>query len=111
MFPQPAEKVGTGLPGRKPCYNRVASHMPAGAQSVSIDDDITAWISTLNSGDAQAPQVTLDRYIEALIRKVRRTLEGIPRRGADEVVVAIGPMQRFFCVARCATSPRPRRFG
>jgi DNA-directed RNA polymerase specialized sigma24 family protein len=74
--------------------------MPAraqrGANNVSIDDDITAWILKLKAGDAQAPQVIWDRYIEALIPKVRRKLEGIPRRAADEEDVAISAMHSFF---------------
>jgi len=77
----------------------------SGGENVSIDDDITAWISKLKADDAQAPRVIWDRYIEALIGKVRRKLEGIPRRAADEEEVALSAMHSFFRGVHRGRSP------
>ena len=60
----------------------------SGGENVSIDDDITAWISKLKADDAQAPQMIWDRYIEAMVGSVRRKLKGLPRRAAETPAVA-----------------------
>src|SRR5262245_2136626 len=58
-------------------------------------ESVTGWVQLLRQGDQQAAQKLWERYFARLVRQARATLQGAPRRDADEEDVALSAFASF----------------
>jgi RNA polymerase sigma factor (sigma-70 family) len=66
---------------------------------MSSTGSVTHWIEQLKAGDPDAAEPLWERYRRQLLRLARRTLDGSPRRAADEEDVALSAFFSFCRVA------------
>jgi DNA-directed RNA polymerase specialized sigma24 family protein len=62
---------------------------------MSVDEEVSRWISDLGRGDPRAAQLLWERYFTKLTQFARRKLDTQPRRVADEEDVALSAMHSF----------------
>ena len=62
---------------------------------MSVDEEVSRWISDLGRGDSRAAERLWERYFSKLAQFARRKLDGQPRRVVDEEDVALSAMHSF----------------
>jgi RNA polymerase sigma factor (sigma-70 family) len=62
---------------------------------VPTDDTVTVWLDRLRTGEPAAAQKLWASYFERLVHLVRRHIQGLPRRAADEEDVALSAFDSF----------------
>jgi DNA-directed RNA polymerase specialized sigma24 family protein len=56
---------------------------------------VSQWIAQLKTGDAHAAQRLWETYFQRMVQLARQSLEGAPRRAADEEDVALSAFKSF----------------
>lgn len=70
------------------------------------NDTVTEWLDRLTQGDEAAAQAVRDRFFDKLVRLAHKSLEGLPRRVADEEDVALSAMGSFYRGVRAGRFPQ-----